>query len=63
MFQIKKEQNSKPTQKIRGRVYVQKEQEKKAEPKKTEKPKDDKFAHQSGGDFLTGKVKNKTKRK
>ena len=60
---IKKEQNSKPTQKIRGRVYVQKEQEKKAEPKKTEKPKDDKFAHQSGGDFLTGKVKNKTKRK
>ena len=48
-------------QKIRGRVYVPKKQEEKATPKKTEKPKDDKFAHQSGGDFLTGKVKNKKK--
>ena len=51
------------TQKIRGRVYTPKQEEKKAEPKKKEKPKDDKFAHQSGGDFLTGKVKSKKDRK
>ena len=58
---FKKENESKPTQKIRGRVYVPKQEEKKEEPKKKEKKKDDKFAHQSGGDFLTGKVKNKKK--
>ncbi|MBE7081272.1 MAG: YidC/Oxa1 family membrane protein insertase [Clostridiales bacterium] len=60
---FKKEQANKPTQKIRGRVYVPKQEVKKEEPKKKEQPKDDKFAHQSGGDFLTGKVKNKKKGK
>ncbi len=58
---FKKENENKPTQKIRSRVYVPKQEEKKEEPKKKEKKKDDKFAHQSGGDFLTGKVKNKKK--
>ncbi len=47
-------------EKIRGRVYQPKKQEetaKKEEPKKS--VKDDKFAHESGGDFLTGPKKNK----
>lgn len=61
-IQIKKEnKNKKVDQKIRGRVYVKKEQEKKPEPKKEKKNKDDKFAHEQGGDFLTGKVKIKRK--
>ena len=43
---------------IRGRVYVKKEEPKKEEPKKKKKKKDDKFAHESGNDFLTGTAKN-----
>ena len=62
---FKKEQAiaNQKTQKIRGRIYVPKQQEKKEEPAKKEKPRDDKFAHQSGGDFITGKVKNKKDKK
>jgi membrane protein insertase Oxa1/YidC/SpoIIIJ len=56
--QYKKEVESGGDQKIRGRVYTPKEEEKKKEPEKKEKKnKDDKFAHQSGGDFLTGPKK------
>ncbi len=58
---FKKQNANKPTQKIRGRIYVPKQEEKKEEPKKKERAKDDKFAHVSGGDFLSGKVKNKKK--
>ena len=64
-LQIKKEnKNKKVDQKIRGRIYVKKEEVKKEEPKKEKKnDKDNKFAHQSGGDFLTGKVKVKKNKK
>ena len=62
-IQLKKEKAKKPEQKVRGRVYVQKPQEKKPEPKKEKKDKDDKFAHQQGGDFLTGKIKVKKNKK
>jgi len=60
---FKKEQEiaNQKTQKIRGRIYVKKQEEKKEEPKKKQKQKDDKFAHQSGGDFLSGKVKKNKK--
>ncbi len=61
--QFKKQNANKPTQKVRGRIYVKKQEEKKEEPKKAQKPKDDKFAHQSGGDFLSGKVSKKKKKK
>ncbi len=60
---FKKEQENQPKQKIRGRVYTPKQEEKKPEPKKKKETKDDKFAHENGGDFLTGKVKNKKKGK
>jgi membrane protein insertase Oxa1/YidC/SpoIIIJ len=44
---------------IRGRVYTPKEEE--TEPAKPEqkKRKDDKFAHEDGGDFLSGKADKK----
>ena len=45
--------------KIRGRVYVEKEEEKKPEPKKEKKAKDDKFAHRKGSDFLAGDADKK----
>ena len=63
--QIKKENaNKKTDQKVRGRVYVKKEEPKKEQSKKEKKNnKDDKFAHQEGGDFLTGKVKVKKNKK
>ena len=47
--------------KTRKRIYTPKEEEK-PEPKKAKKEKadkDDKFAHETGGDFLTGKKKVK----
>ena len=57
---FKKEQKAQKPQEIRGRVYTPKEEvkEEKKE-KKVKKNKDDKFAHENGGDFLTGKVKKK----
>ena len=57
---IKKQEDSKPTQKIRGRVYTPKEEEQKKEKEpENKKKKDDKFSHEAGGDFLTGPVKKK----
>ncbi len=58
--QIKKEElNKKKDQKVRGRVYTPpKEPNKKEEPKKEKKKKETgRFAHEDGGDFLTGKKK------
>ncbi len=57
---FKKQQKSQKPQEVRGRVYTPKKevQVQKKEKKKKEK-KDDKFAHETGGDFLTGKVKKK----
>ncbi len=65
--QMAKESNkNKEQQKIRGRVYVPKQEDqiekKKNEKTEKKKQKDDKFAHQSGGDFLTGKVKVKKRK-
>ncbi len=56
---FKKEQRKQKPKAIRGRVYTPKAEEKPE--KKEKKNKSDKFAHESGGDFLTGKVKNKRK--
>ena len=62
--QIKKENKNKNVdQKIRGRIYVKKPEEKKEEPKKEKKNRDNKFAHEQGGDFITGKVKVKKNKK
>ncbi len=60
--QIKKEElkeNSNGGQKIRGRIYIPKQEEKKPEKEEPKKAKDDKFQHESGGDFLTGPQKKK----
>ena len=58
--QIKKQAKAGGDKKLRGRVYTPKEETKKPEKKEEKKPsKDDKFAHESGGDFLTGPKKNK----
>ena len=59
--QIKRQEKVGGEKKIRGRVYTPKEEEKKPEKKEPEKKpsKDDKFAHESGGDFLTGPKKHK----
>ncbi len=48
-----KEIREKAPEQVRGRVYVEKEQPKEEKPKK--KSKDEKFAHESKGDFLDGK--------
>ncbi len=59
---FKKEQSKIKPQAVRGRVYTPKEEVKEEKKvKKEKKNKDDKFAHETGGDFLTGKVKNKRK--
>ncbi len=60
---FKKEQKNQKPQAIRGRVYTPKEEVKKEQTKEKKKKenKDNKFAHETGGDFLTGKVKNKKK--
>lgn len=58
--QLKKEElNKKKDQKVRGRVYTPPKQEpkKKEEKKKKEKKDKGRFAHEDGGDFLTGKKK------
>ena len=58
--QIKKQEKAGGERKLRGRVYTPKEEEKQPEKKTEKKPaKDDKFAHESGGDFLTGPKKQK----
>ena len=61
----KKENVVKNDQKIRGRIYVKKEEPKQEEKKEPKKRKDDKFAHEDGKDFLSGKAdkkKNRVKR-
>lgn len=55
---MKKQKNDKEKDVIRGRVYVPKE-EPKEEPKKEKNKKDDKFAHEKGEDFLSGKADKK----
>ncbi len=56
----KKSKNSEETKKVRGRVYVPKEEEKKDEKEgKKKKKTDDKFAHEKGGDFLSGTADKK----
>jgi len=58
-IQMKKQKPKKDEQTIRGRIYTPK-QEEKQQPKKNDKPKkDDKFAHEKGEDFLTGKADKK----
>ncbi len=55
---LKKDADKQGVEKVRGRVYVPEEQPKqtkKEQPKK--KNKDDKFAHESGEDFLSGTAK------
>ncbi len=56
----KKSKMSEEGNKVRGRVYVPKEEEKqdKKEDKKQKKT-DDKFAHEKGGDFLSGTADKK----
>ncbi len=63
--QLKKEQAKKPTDKVYGKIKVQKEQPKKVSEKKEQKKQDknDRFYHQNGGDFLSGKVDKKSNRK
>ena len=59
----KKEVESKKDEtKIRGRVYVKKEEPKKEEKKEKKQRKDDKFAHEDGKDFLSGKADKKKNR-
>ncbi len=58
---FKKQKEKGDDGKTRKRIYTPKEEEKQ-DPKKAKKvkeDKDDKFAHESGGDFLTGKKKVK----
>lgn len=56
----KEELANRKDQKVRGRVYTPpKQEEKKEEKKKKEKKDTGRFAHEHGGDFLTGKVKRK----
>lgn len=59
--QMKKQKINTQPKKVRGRIYVPKKEDevKKEEPKK--KDKNDRFAHENGGDFLTGPVKKKRK--
>ena len=57
-LQMKKASKGKNDQNVYGRVYLPKPEEKKAEPKKAKKKKDDKFAHENGGDFLTSQRKH-----
>jgi len=58
----KKENVVKDDKKIRGRIYVKKEEPKKEEKKEPKKRKDDKFAHEDGKDFLSGKADKKKNR-
>ncbi len=61
-IQMKKEEkklNANGGERIRGRIYEPKKEEKKPEPEKKKPAKDDKFAHETGGDFLTGPKKAK----
>ena len=44
---------------IRGRIHTQKEEEKKEEEKPKKKAKEDKFAHEKGGDFLSNEKSGK----
>lgn len=57
---LQKEQNKKGTEKVRGRIYVAEEQPKEQPKEKAKKNKDDKFAHASGSDFLSGTATKKS---
>lgn len=60
MAREEKKLNANGGERIRGRVYTPKVEEKKKEETEKKKPaKDDKFAHETGGDFLTGPKKTK----
>ena len=55
-----KKQKASKDNKVRGRVYTPKEEEKDEDKKEVKKSKDDKFAHQSGGDFLSNEKSSKS---
>lgn len=55
-----KKQKASKDNKVRGRVYTPKQEEKAEEKKEFTKSKDDKFAHQSGGDFLSNEKSSKS---
>ncbi|MBE7060941.1 MAG: membrane protein insertase YidC [Clostridiales bacterium] len=55
-----KKQKASKDNKVRGRVYTPKEEEKVEAKKEVTKSKDDKFAHQSGGDFLSNEKSSKS---
>ena len=56
---MRKEEEKQNTGKVYSKVRVIKEEPKKEkeQPKKEKKNTDDRFSHESGGDFLTGKKK------
>lgn len=55
-----KKQKASKDNKVRGRVYTPKEEEKAEAKKEVKKSSDDKFAHQSGGDFLSNEKSSKS---
>ena len=55
-----KKQKASKDNKVRGRVYTPKQEEKAEDKKEFTKSKDDKFAHQSGGDFLSNEKSSKS---
>ena len=57
---IKKEIAQQGTEKVRGRIHVKEEQPKEQPKAKEKKNKDDKFAHASGDDFLSGTASKKS---